>query len=109
MNNYKLILPALFLILGLSFFLNCDQPEPEKSEMPFSEESFIQLYAKAMILKNRVLADDKKEEAIVKLFKENGLTTEKYQKIEKHYKNNPEQWLKMLDKVEKAVQKMKEQ
>ncbi len=74
-----------------------------------SEENFIQLYAKTMILKNRILADDKKEEAIVKLFKENGLTTEKYQKIEKHYKNNPEQWLKMLDKVEKAVQEMKEQ
>ncbi len=99
----------MFLILGLSFFLNCDQTDPEKFEMPISEDSFIQLYAKTLILKTRNLADDKKEEAIVKLLNKNGLTTEKYLKIEKYYQNNPEQWLKMLDKVEKTIQELKEQ
>lgn len=99
------------LIIVISVFTlltNCKNEQKENPALPVSTTEFMKIYTEILLLKYSKLPQTRKDSLMISVLQKNGFTRDKYDQCETYFKRNPEEWLKLIDKVDRNIRALTE-
>ena len=93
----------VFYLVMMLMLIQCQKKQPIETGLPLAKKEVVKLIAELMSLQSSQLPKEKIQTETMRLLQEYKLTPEKYQKIERYYKDHPAEWLAILQQVDQYL------
>ncbi len=99
------------IIVGISVFLlpaNCKNTPKEKPVLTVSTTEFTKIYTEMLLLKYSKLPQTRKDSLMISVLQKSGFTRKKYKQCETYFKQNPGEWLKVVNQTDQNIRALTE-